>query len=152
MKPQLLEFIKPIINRLGSLTPGQSLLFKAKTSSHFNRTRNLLYEYFKEQNISASFSIKREPNLQMRIVCEEVEPLILVQEQPFTPVEKFVQDNLLDVSHEGEAKATILAAIKQGLCAESDLVPLLTEWRRVQGGTTNTNPVPLNGLTSNLWP
>lgn len=151
MKPTILEFIKPIVTKLQNLTPGQSLLFKAKTPTHLNRTRNLLYAYFREQNISSSFSIRREPNLQMRVVCKEAEPLTLVQEQPFTPVEKFVQNHLLDCASKTEATTIILAAARKGLCTDSDVVPILVEWTRLQGEEAVAKANPLNGIGSNPW-
>jgi hypothetical protein len=125
--------IAPIVQKLDGMKPGQSILLKAKTSAQLNRTRNLLYVFFKDQNLKHSFSIRREPNLQLRIVCKETEALTLVQDIPFNAIECFVQDYLLDCPTEGEAQATVVAAAEQGLCADADVVPILDEWRRLQG-------------------
>jgi len=127
------HYLRPIIKEILNLSPGQSILIKAKNEKNLVSARNHFYNWRTRQGLKKHLKTYREGPLHLRVLrVETISSFKIVQERPYTPVEDFVRNNMLELRVD-EGIAFIHKAIKKGILEEEDYSPILTEFCRVMG-------------------
>lgn len=148
--------ISTVTDRLPNLKPGESLLIKEKSPERLARIRGWLYNYFRIHNLKSKFKLRLDTPTQLSVLCQDLTPLdIVVPTTAFSPVETFVQKNLLDCATFDDAQAIAHKAWTEGTLTDKELLEVMDEWEAKCGeafvplteSESKTFIDPFNGLT-----
>ncbi len=122
----------PIITAINKLSAPAQYSFDLNTPIYTERVRHWLYKYFKEMNLKSLYKIRKDSETRLSILCQE--PLLIsLPTSAFSRVETFVQDHLLNVDTEAEARNIASIALSSGEITDTDFLAIMDEWRRVMG-------------------
>lgn len=134
MTPMMKLLVEPLIPKLETMKPGDSLVLEARNTDHLTQTRSQLYAWFTLTENKRKFRTQQLSPTLLQITCIQTLPMQIRQDVPLSSVETYVRDCLLHTTDEGEARRLCLEALKCAVISDEDVVPIMDEWRKKQGG------------------
>jgi len=132
------DIIESFVAAIMALEEGTSLLLQDSSPQSRRHLRDALYTWLNTNNIKQFYRISSEGALKLRILRRPTSSARIVEDIPFSTVETFVMDNLLETDTLEKAMKIIAKGVVEEVISK-DLVPaLISEWRRIQGKSTQS--------------